>query len=237
MIRSIITVLFVILFLILGLPVLGIFWIISKFNPALADRAQLAIVQWAFCIMIKLAGIHLHVSGRENIPQDCGVLYIGNHQSFYDIIVTYSLCPGLTGYVSKKEVSKVPILSTWMKRLYCLFIDRENPRQALKVILTAIDQIKQNKSIFIFPEGTRSKTGELQEFKAGSFKIASKTNCPIIPVTICGTRNIFENNVPKLTPGDVYVTYGQPIYMNELSEDEKKHINTYVQEQIQSQLQ
>jgi 1-acyl-sn-glycerol-3-phosphate acyltransferase len=85
------------------------------------------------------------------------VLYIGNHRSFFDVPLTYPRCPIRTGYIAKKEMEKVPLLSTWMKRLHCLFLDRNDLKQGLKTILTAIEKVKSGISICIFPEGTRNK--------------------------------------------------------------------------------
>ena len=103
--RSIFIVIYVFLFLLLGLPVLGLMWIIGKFNKPWADMAQLRIVQWAFRCIIFMSGSKLDIRGEENIPKDEAVLYIGNHRSFFDIIITYSRCPRLTGYISKKSIN------------------------------------------------------------------------------------------------------------------------------------
>ena len=158
--RTFIVVLYVFLFLVLGLPVLGVEWIIAKFNRRAADVSQLRIVQWGFRCVSFLSGIKLTVKGEENVPKDQAVLYIGNHRSFFDIVVTYARCPRLTGYIAKDGINKVPILGLWMKRLYCLFLDRKDLKQGLKVILTAIDQIKSGISMCIFPEGTRNRNAD-----------------------------------------------------------------------------
>ena len=124
MLRAILALLFAILYLIIGIPVLGIEWIISKFNRKAADISQLRMVQWAFRVILFICGTKVTVIGEENVPKDEAVLYIGNHKSYFDIIITYARCPGLTGYVAKNDMAKVPLLSLWMKRLYCLFINR-----------------------------------------------------------------------------------------------------------------
>lgn len=193
--RTIIVVIYVFLFLILGLPVLGIEWIIAKFDKHAADISQLRIVQWGLRCVSFLAGVHLTVEGKEHVPTDQAVLYIGNHRSIFDIVITYAQCPNLTGYISKDGVNKVPLLGIWMRRLYCLFLDRKDLKQGLKTILTAIDQVKSGISICIFPEGTRNRdpgedTTTLLPFKDGSFKIAQKTGCPIIRWHLPG-RQIF----------------------------------------------
>ena len=107
--RTIIVVIYVFLFLILGLPVLGIEWIIAKFDKHAADISQLRIVQWGLRCVSFLAGVHLTVEGKEHVPTDQAVLYIGNHRSIFDIVITYAQCPNLTGYISKDGVNKVPL--------------------------------------------------------------------------------------------------------------------------------
>ena len=141
MIRLIFVALFVVLFLIIGIPVLGIEWLIGKVSKKTMDYSSLRLVQWAFNMIIKLAGIELTVIGEENISEG-PVLYIGNHRSFFDIVITYARCKNLTGYIAKKEMLSIPLLRTWMKRLYCLFLDRENPKEGLKTSLQAIDYVK-----------------------------------------------------------------------------------------------
>ena len=230
MIRLIFVALFVVLFLIIGIPVLGIEWLIGKVSKKTMDYSSLRLVQWAFKMIIKLAGIELTVIGEENIPEG-PVLYIGNHRSFFDIVITYARCKNLTGYIAKKEMLSIPLLRTWMKRLYCLFLDRENPKEGLKTILQAIDYVKHGISICIFPEGTRNKGEELSllPFKEGAFKIATKTGCPIVPISMNNTAEIFENHFPKIKKTHVILEYGTPIYPNELDKDVKKHIGSYVQ--------
>ena len=171
MLRAILALLFAILYLIIGIPVLGIEWIISKFNRKAADISQLRMVQWAFRVILFICGTKVTVIGEENVPKDEAVLYIGNHKSYFDIIITYARCPGLTGYVAKNDMAKVPLLSLWMKRLYCLFINRDDVKEALKTILAGIDHIKNGISMCIFPEGTRNKTDDLMlPFKGGKFQ-------------------------------------------------------------------
>ena len=225
--RTILDVIFLVLFLIISLPIQGVLWIIRKFHRNAADMASLHIVNWAFKVIAFFAGVKPEIKGLENVPNDQPILYVGNHLGFFDVILTYPLMKRRTGYISKKEFEKIPSLSTWMKRLYCLFLDRENPKEGLKTILTAIDYIKEGISIFVFPEGTRSRDGELHEFKAGAFKMATKTNCPIIPVAITGTNAVFEDHFPWIRKGPVQITFGEPIILDSLDAEDKKHISEY----------
>lgn len=234
MIRITFVFLFLILFLILGIPVLGIEWLIGRFSKNTMDYSSLRIVQWGFNTILKITGVEITVIGEENVPDE-PVLFIGNHRSYFDILITYARCKRLTGYIAKKEMLSIPLLSTWMKRLYCLFLDRSNPKEGLKTILQAIDYIKQGISICIFPEGTRNKGEELSllPFHNGSFKIADKTGCAIIPMSINNTADIFESHFPRIKKTHVILEYGTPIYPQELDKETKKHIGEYCSNIIQ----
>lgn len=231
--RTIITVLYIFLFLILGLPILGIEWIISKFNKAHADMVQLRIVQWGLKCVAFISGVKLTVIGEDNVPMDEPVLYIGNHRSFFDVVVTYARCPGLTGYIAKDGVNKVPIFRIWMKRLHCIFLKRDDMKEGLKVILKAIEYVKSGISICIFPEGTRNKDRDnptsLLPFKEGSFKIAIKTGCKIVPMALIGTADILENHFPWIHSTDIKLIYGEPIDVSALDKDQQKHVGAYCQ--------
>ena len=239
MIRFIITALFVILFLILSIPLLIAEWIIGKFNPPLKDRSSLAIVNWAFRMVLRLSGVSVTYIGEDRIPKDTPVLYVGNHRSYFDIVMTYVRVPRTTGYISKVEFLKIPLLSNWMKNLHCLFLDRKDIKQGLKTILAAIEKVKSGISICIFPEGTRSKNEDeldMLPFHEGSFKIATKTNCPIIPMAISGSADIWESHFPRIKKTHVILEYGKPIYVDQLEKEDKKHLGAYTQNIIHEML-
>lgn len=237
MIRTILIALTLFLYLVLLLPVLGIEWIYHKINPEKADYQQLRMVQAAFRLMLKMTGARIQVIGEENVPKDRAVLYVGNHKSYFDILLTYSRVPRLTGYVAKKEMESFPILSIWMKRLHCLFLDRKDIKQGLKTILTGIDLIKNGISVCIFPEGTRNKSNDrLLPFKEGSLKMAEKTGCPIIPFAITNSSKLFEDHMPFVRPCDIIIEYGKPIYPAELPKEEKKFLGAYCRKQIDDML-
>lgn len=237
MLRTILALLFIVIFLIVGIPILAVEWVISKFNPYAADISQLRIVQWAFNVILFIAGTKVTVIGEENIPADEAVLYIGNHKSFFDIVITYARCKRLTGYVSKLSMKKVPLLSVWMMRLHCLFLNRDDIKEGLKTILAGIENIKNGISMCIFPEGTRNTTDALMlPFKEGSFKMAEKTGCAIIPMAITNSAEIFENHLPKLKRTHVILEYGKPIYPNELDKETRKKLGAHCQGIIQEML-
>lgn len=239
MLRFIFVVIVVIGYLILSIPLLLIEWIIGKFNPYAKEISSLRIIQTVFRFILWLTGLKLEVIGEENVPKDCAVLYIGNHRSFFDVLITYARCPRRTGYVSKMELKKFPLLRDWMNNLHCLFLDRTNLKAGMQMILTGIQKIKDGISICIFPEGTRSK-GEKElpmlEFHEGSFRMAQKTNCPIVPMAMVNTCEIFEAHFPKIKPTHVILEYGKPIIPSELSAEDKKHLGAYTQKVITEML-
>ena len=129
----------------------------------------------------------------------------------------------------------IPLLSTWMRYLHCLFLDRQDIKAGMKTILTAIDKVKNGISICIFPEGTRNKGEselEMLPFHEGSFKIATKSGCPIIPIAISNSAEIFEAHFPKIKPCKVVVEYGTPIYPEQLEKEDKKRLGAYTQKVI-----
>lgn len=172
------------------------------------------------------------VIGEDRVPDE-PVLYVGTTEVYLSLL-TYSRCRDLTGFVAKKEMLNYPFLRTWMKRVYCLFLDRDNIREGLKTILTAIDQVKNGISVFIFPEGTRNKGDELSllPFHAGSFKIAEKSGCPIVPVALNNTINIFDGTFAIYQKNTRCFEYCSPIYMNEMEKEDRKKIDVYCQKII-----
>lgn len=234
MIRTLLIALFLLIFFILSIPLFLVEWIIGKFNMDAKNRSSLAIVSWAFRVITFLAGVKATYIGLENVPTDTGVLYVANHRGFFDTILTYQKVPRPTGYISKKEIEKIPFLRVWMRNLQCLFLDRVNIKEGLKTILTAIDMLKNGTSICIFPEGTRNKGGrELLPFHEGSFKIAVKANAPIIPVTINNSSAVLEDSFPRIKSAKVIVEYGEPVYIDQLEPEQRKQLALYVQNIIQ----
>ena len=233
MIRLILVVIFLVLFLVLSIPLLIAEWIIGKFNMDLKSRSSLAIVQWAFRVILFLAGTKVTVKGEENVPKDEPVMYIGNHRSYFDNVITYARVPGLTGYVAKKEILKWPLLVNWMRNLHCLFLDRNDVKQGLKTILAAIDKVKSGISICIFPEGTRNRVNHtFLKFHEGSFKIASKTGCAIVPMCLYNSADIFEDHIPWIKKTNVILEYGKPFYIKDLPKEDQKKVGVYSQNLI-----
>lgn len=204
------------------------------------EEESLRIVRKMFVKILKMAGVEVTVKGYEKIPKNRPVLYVGNHRSYFDILVGYTTVPGRVGFIAKKEMEKIPLLSGWMINVNCLFLDRKNIKEGLKTILAGVEKIKRGVSVWIFPEGTRNRNSdpkELLPFKEGSLKIAEKSGCPVVPVAITGTADIFEKHIPYIIPGKVTIEFGDPIFLKELPPEERKFAGAYTRKRIIEMLQ
>lgn len=234
MIRILLVGIFLLIFSIFSIPLFFIEWIVGKISMPAKRKSSLRIVQWGFRVIIFLSGTKTTIIGMENVPEDEPVLFIGNHRSYFDVVISYPLMKRNTGYIAKKEMLKIPVIRTWMKHLYCLFLDRDNIKEGLKTILQAIDYVKNEQvSIVIFPEGTRNKGEGLLDFKEGSFKIAEKTGCKIVPMVCCNNEEIFENHFPWIKKTKTIIEFGKPIDLAQLSKEDRKAIGSYIRNIIQ----
>lgn len=229
MIRLILIAIFLVLFLVLTIPVMIVEWVIGKFNPSAKDRSCKAIVDWGFRCVIFIAGTKVIVCGKENIPTDTAALYVGNHRSYFDIVLTSNCFSNPTGYVAKAEMKRYPLLNIWMKNMRCLFLNRNDIKEGMKTILEGIENVKNGVSLVIFPEGTRNKTADtFLPFHEGSFKIAGKGGVPVVPMTILNSATVFEDHLPKVKKTTVVIDFGKPIILSELDKETKKNLGGYV---------
>lgn len=184
--------------------------------------------------MVKGIGCQVEVIGVENIPTE-NVLYVANHGGNIDIPLFLGYLPKLKGFVAKIELQKAPIISTWMTRLGCLFLDRSSIRQSMDMILQGIEMLKNGKTLVIFPEGTRSKANQLGEFKKGSLQLAVKSGVPVVPVTIKNAYKSFEEH-KRINAADIQITVHKPIHIDTLAPDQKKNLAEIVRDIIEKPL-
>lgn len=186
--------------------------------------------KWAQGILSK-AGVRVNVKGLENLPEGA-CCFVSNHQGNFDIVTILASIDKPMGFIAKKEMEKLPIISWWMKQMQCVFMDRQNVREALKSINQGADNMKNGQSMVIFPEGTRSKSSDIGEFKKGSLKMATKAKVPIVPITLDGTYKIYEGNNNKIKSGEVNLIVGSPIYIDDFSKEDQKNLSEIVRNEI-----
>lgn len=178
---------------------------------------------WARAL-VKMTGSKVRVIGEENIPEDEAVVFISNHQGNFDIPILLGFINKSKAFISKVEVQKLPLVSTWMKYMNCVFMDRRDIRQSVDAINKGVEYLKQGYSYVIFPEGSRSRSDEICDFKSGSFKLALKAGVPIVPVTIKGSYRIMEQNGFWIKPASVEVIISTAIVTSGISKEEAKSI-------------
>ncbi len=191
--------------------------------------------KWALS-QLKAAGAQVKVFGEENIPRDIPVVFISNHQGNFDIPILMSKINKPKGFIAKIETKKIPVVRDWMEYIHCVFMDRSNLRKSAASIIEGVKIIKEGHSLIIFPEGTRSKGGPLGEFKAGSFKLATKSKAPIVPITINGSYKLMEGNDNKIKPASVEIYVHPAIETKNLTKEEEDALPNRVVNIIKSKL-
>lgn len=188
--------------------------------------------------ILKVTGVSLRVEGLENIPKDTPCVFVGNHRSYYDIPLLLTALDKPHGILAKEELEKIPLLSRWMKLLGCVFVQRDDVRASVRALNDATAIVESGRSFIIFPEGTRYKgeEGGAGEFKAGAFRIAVKTETPVVPVAISGARGLFEAHGNRTTPGTVRIRVLPPIQTAGMSRAEQKELPAAVRQTILAQL-
>ena len=227
MVRFILAAVFVVLTLILSIPVLILLWAFGFISPHLRDLAARQVTRFFFWGVMKITGVRVTYIGTEKIPRDQGIIYVSNHRGVFDIVAAYNKFPGITGYLAKKELGRIPLFSLWMKFVHCIFVDRQNHTRAAISLQLGAEELKEGISCYVFPEGTRNKGDELSllPFKGGAFKIAEYSRCPIVPIAISGTREIFETQFPRIRPGHVIVEFCDPIDTTEVKAGEFRAVS------------
>ncbi len=233
MIRFIICVLIVILDFVIMVPVEIIGFIIGLFSKNARNAYMNFMMRIVFGVLNFCTGAKVKYIGFEKIPKDVPVLYVANHESFFDVLLTLTHLPGTICFVAKKAFGKIPVFAQALQLYNTLFIDRDDIKQGLKTILKAIENVKNGMSVFIFPEGTRSRDGKMNDFKEGSMKIATKTGCPIVPIAISNSAGVFEAQFPKVVAAPVVVEILDPVIPGDFDNKEQKHLGKLCHDRIE----
>lgn len=192
-------------------------------------------VKWARRLLW-LAGCRIQTEGLDRIPTDGAVLFTPNHQSNFDIPLLMASLGRPAGFIAKESLERFPLINRWMRLIHCVFIRRGNPREAAAAISAGIAELKQGHSMIVFPEGTRSLDGSLQEFKAGALKLATKARVPIVPVAIDGSIRMMQKGSIRIRPAVVRVTVLEPLMPDSYDNTDTTALSLMIQEAIQKQL-
>ena len=240
MIRLIIAAIYAFIAMIVCLPFHLYFWILSKKDQYKSAYKAWKFVRPFFRNLLFIAGTKLDVRGKENlakIPSEQGVLFIGNHRSYFDIIILQTIADRPVGFIAKKEFKKIPVFSWWVADLGSLFLDRSNVRAGLETMKVGAGLMKKGISLGLYPEGTRNHDQALMPFKKGGYRMAEDSECPIVLVSMAGVDDILENNKPAaLKPRKIKVEFSEPIYPHQMERNERKAVYDQFPAMIQKTL-
>ena len=179
--------------------------------------------------------IDLTVTGLENIPQEGGFMLYANHQGMFDVLAIAATCDMPLGAVLKKELYDIPFLHQIALCTKSYPMDREDVRQSLTVIQNVTEEVKNGRSYLIFPEGTRSKLGnQMLEFHGGSFRCATKSKCPIVPIALIDCFKVLDQKGSK--PVKVQIHYLKPIPYEEYAGMKPAEVAALVKARIQEKI-
>ncbi len=179
-----------------------------------------------------LTPMFVQVTGKENIQKGRSYVIISNHQSLYDIFLIYGWLGIDIKWIMKKELARMPGVGIGSKKVGHIFLDRSNPRVALESLNEAKRKLVNGTSVVIFPEGTRSKTGEIGTFKKGAFKLALDLALPVLPITLSGTKDILPTGTIDVKPGKALMVIHEPIEIHQHTEESLKDLMSHARDII-----
>lgn len=214
-------------------------WIRLCWHATHVDKYTLAehfkILRYIVAHANKGGNVKIESYGKENIPKEDGFMFFPNHQGMYDVLAIIDACDNTFSVVAKKEVANVPLLKQTFACTKSYMMDREDIIQSMQVIMNVANDVKNGKNFLIFPEGTRSKNGNvIGEFKGGSFKAATKARCPIVPVALIDSFKPFDTNT--ISQVTVQVHFMEPLYYEDYKDMKTTEIASTVHDRIQKKI-
>ena len=186
---------------------------------------------WAKALLAA-SRVKLEVTGAENIDLEGTYIFAVNHSSMFDILVLMAALPVQFRWMAKEELFRIPVLGRGMKACGYIPVNRTNPREGVRSLTRAAEKIKAGSSVIIFPEGTRSRSGQIQEFKRGGFTLAVQSGRPIVPVSISGANRVLPAKSLSVHPGPVKVAIGSPVSTHEIGRDQHTQLMDEVRRAI-----
>ena len=194
---------------------------VSPFSKNKPRSFQIGAHVWAKLLLFS-AGIKVKLSGISNISKDQAYIIASNHQGAADISIVLASFPLPFRFAIKKELFKIPFFGWFLRKADYVSIDRKAILRAYRSVNALSEYLKKGESVLVFPEGTRTRTGELGKFKRGSLLAGLKSKCPILPVAISGSYNVIPAKTWLIYPCPVKLTVGKPIYIQSEADYENK---------------
>ena len=185
----------------------------AKHTDEYSEEEKYAHIRYILGRAIIGGNVNVEVTGLENIPEESGYMLYANHQGMFDVLAIAATVKHPIGAVLKKELYNVPLLHQIAVCTHSYSMDREDVRQSLTVIQGVTEEVKKGRNFLIFPEGTRSKNNEMLEFHGGSFRCATKSKCPIVPIALVDSYKVLDEKGSH--PITMQLHYLKPIYFEE----------------------
>jgi 1-acyl-sn-glycerol-3-phosphate acyltransferase len=213
-----------------------VFWSVPALGMAFLDRSGESVVwilrRWIGWVL-PTCGVRVVHEGTEHVDPRRSYVFMANHQSLFDTAVLIHTLPVSFRFVAKRELTRIPFFGWALAASDHVLIDRSRRERSVRSLRRAVERIRAGTNVIIFPEGTRSSTGELGEFKSGGFHLAIEAQVPILPVTVSGSRRITPKHSLRIESGDVKVVYGKPIETRGLELEERKALKDVVRRAIE----
>lgn len=208
-------------------------------QPLLSLSLEKKYIKWVFntwaTLVLKLTGTDIKIIGQNNLS-DQNTVFISNHQSMLDIPCVIKTIKQNFSFIAKSKYKKFPIISTWFKTAGGVFFSQTRTKEEFKRIQKVIKRLKEGDNFVIFPEGTRSKTGKINEFKTAPFKIAKKAHSNINIITIVGTREVLPKGRHTVKPSKVFVIINPPLEWEDYKDWEVERIINFTKKKLIQQI-
>ena len=204
----------------------------AKHTERYPEQEKYDHIRYIMNLAVKSGNIDLTVTGQEKLPEQNGFILYGNHQGLFDVVALVATFPRILGAVFKKELANIPFLKQIIACTKSFAMDREDVRQSLTVIQKVTEEVKLGRNYLIFPEGTRSKKGNVMgDFHGGSFRCAVKAKCPIVPVAFIDSFKVLDQKGCKKV--GVQIHFLEPIPFEEYGHLKTVEVAQLVKDRIQ----
>ena len=204
----------------------------AKNTDTVPEQEKYDLIRHILTLAVNTGNIDLQIYGRENLPEENGYILYGNHQGMFDVVAIAGTCPTPLGIAYKKELANVPVLKQIFQCTKSFALDREDVRQSLTVIQAITREVEEGRNYLIFPEGTRSRKGNVMgDFHGGSFRCAVKAKCPIIPIAFVDSFKVLDQKGSKRISAQIH--YLKPIAYEEYQGMKAAEVAALVKARIQ----
>lgn len=193
--------------------VLGLAAIIAGFFDRSGNTSHKVGSLWSR-LLCRWSGVRVEITGIENVLTDRPQIFIANHQGYFDIFALSGFLPVQIRWVAKSILFQIPFMGWAMKSARYISVERGNTKKAYRAFLSTIETVKAGNSVVIFPEGTRSEDGMIGPFKKGSQLLALRSNAPMVPVTIIGSKDIIKKGSGTIHPGPVRIIFSPAVTLD-----------------------